>query len=72
MPTYRRVARQEYPSTDPLRRGQIDVAYVYMDEAFQTVMIRLPIEEDSPARVAEELRRRAEAAAAGGPTEIEI
>ena len=72
MPRYTRVARQEFPSTDPARQGRIDVAYVYMDERFQTVMVRIPLEEDSPERVAEALRDRAAAAAAGGPTEIEI
>jgi len=70
MPTYRRVARQEFPSTDPLRRGMVDVAYVYMDEHFQTVMIQIPIEQDSPARVQEELLKRARAAEAGGAEEI--
>jgi len=72
MPTYTRVARQEFPSTDPTRRGLIDVAYVYMDERFQTVMITVPIEQDSPARVQELLLERARAAAAGGPEKIII
>lgn len=72
MPTYRRVARQEFPSTEPARRGMTDVAYVYMDERFQTVMVTVPLEEDSDERVEEELRKRAAAAAAGGPEEIVI
>ena len=72
MPTYRRVARQEFPSTDPLRRGLTDVSYVYMDEHFQTVLVTLPLEEDSPARVQEALQERARAAAEGGPAEIVV
>jgi len=70
MPTYRRVARQEFPSTDAARRGLTDVAYVYMDERFQTVMVTLPLEQDTPARVQELLLERARAAAAGGPEEV--
>ncbi len=72
MARYTRVARQEFPSTDPARRGAIDVAYVYMDERFQTVMIKLPADQDTPERVAEELRKRATAAEGAGPAEIEI
>ncbi len=72
MPKYRRVARQEFPSTDPARRGQIDVMYVYVDERFQTVSIRFPLEQDSPEKVAQELRLKAQAAAAGGAEEVEI
>ena len=72
MATYRRVARQEFPSPDPTRRGLVDVSYVYMDEHFQTVMITIPQEQDSPARVQEELQKRATAAAAGGPLEIVV
>ena len=72
MPKYRRVARQEFPSTDPARRGQVDVMYVYVDERFQTVSIRFPLEQDSPEKVAEELRKKAAAAAAGGAEEVEV
>ncbi len=72
MPKYRRVARQEFPSTDPARRGGIDVMYVYVDERFQTVSIRFPLEQDSAAKVAEELRKKAASAAAGGQEEVEI
>ena len=72
MARYTRVARQEYPSTDPGRIGKVDVSYVYMDERFQTVMFTLPIEDDSPARVAAELKLRAEAAAGGGPEAVEF
>jgi len=72
MPIYRRVARQEFPSTEPARRGMTDVAYVYMDERFQTDMVQVQLEEDSDERVAEELRKRDAAAAAGGPEEIVI
>jgi len=72
MAKYRRVARQEFPSTDPARRGQIDVMYVYSDERFQTVSIRFPLEQDSPEKVQEELRKKALAAEAGGPQEVEI
>jgi len=72
MPKYRRVARQEFPSTDPARRGQVDVMYVYVDERFQTVSIRFPLEQDSPEKVREELRKKSEAAAAGGQEEVDI
>ncbi len=72
MAKYTRVARQEFPSTDPERRGVVDVAYVYMDERFQTVMIKLPLSEDTPERVMEELKKRATAAESAGPAEIEI
>ncbi len=72
MARYTRVARQEFPSTDPARVGAVDVAYVYMDERFQTVMIKLPLSEDNAVRVAEELKKRAEAVESAGPAEIEI
>ena len=72
MATYRRVARQEFPSTDPTRRGLVDVAYVYMDEHFQTVMVQVPLEQDSPARISEELQKRAKAAAEGGAMEVVV
>ena len=72
MARYTRVARQEFPSTDPARRGAIDVAYVYMDERCEPVMIKLPLSEDNPERVAEELRARAAAAEGAGAAEIEI
>ena len=72
MATYTRTSRQEYPSTDPARRGAIDVAYVYVDERFQTFLIKLPLEEDTPERVQEELRKRVEAAADAGPKTIEL
>ena len=72
MATYRRVARQEFPSPDVARRGLVDVSYVYMDEHFQTVMITVPLEQDSPARIQEELQKRAAAAAAGGAVEVVV
>jgi len=72
MPRYTRVARQEFPSTDPARQGKVDVAYVYMDERFQTVMVQIGIEEDTPERVEQELVKRAEQAAGAGPETIEI
>ena len=72
MARYTRVARQEFPSTDPGRTGKMDVAYVYMDERFQTVTVRLPLEEDTNERVAELLRERVVHAEGAGPPEIEI
>jgi len=72
MPRYTRVARQEFPSTDPARQGKIDVAYVYMDERFQTIMLQLHSEDDSPERVQEELVARAKQAAGAGAQTIEI
>jgi len=72
MARFTRVARQEFPSTDPGRSGKVDVAYVYMDERFQTYMITLPLEQDNEVRVREELTKRAKAAAGAGPAEIEV
>ena len=72
MPRYTRVARQEFPSTSSERVGKIDVAYVYMDERFQTVMIQVPREEDTPERIREELRKAATAAAGGGEELVEV
>jgi len=72
MAQWRRVARQEFPSTDPNRRGMTDVSYVYMNERFETVMVTLPVEQDTPERVEAELRRRVQAATAGGPPEIAL
>ncbi len=72
MTKYRQVARQEFPSTDPDRRGEIDVMYVYSDERFQTVSFRFPLSEDTPERVREELRKKAAAAVGGGEMEVEV
>lgn len=72
MPRYTRAARQEFPSTDPARQGKIDVAYVYTDERFQTIMIQLPLEEDNAERVQEELVIRVEQAAVAGPDHIDL
>jgi len=72
MAHYTRVARQEFPSTDPTRPGKIDVAYVYMDERFQTIMVTVPLEDDNQERVTAELRARAEAAKGAGPEAIEF
>lgn len=72
MATFTRTSRQEFPSTDPARRGAIDVAYVYVDERFQTYLIKVPLEEDTPERVQELLRERVAAAEAAGPRTIEL
>lgn len=72
MATYNLIGRNEYPSTDPTRIGKMDIAYAYMDESLRTIMIILPAEEDTPARVEEELRKRAAAAAAAGPKTVTI
>lgn len=72
MAEYTRMGRQEFPSTDPERRGRIDVAYVYMDEQFQTVMVKVPIEEDTEARIKDELAKAAERAAGAGPPKVVI
>ena len=72
MPVYNRVSRTEFPSIDPARTGQIDVAYVYHDERFQTVMFQMPKGEDTPERVQEELQKAVELAAGAGPQTIEI
>jgi|GEM_PF-4308372 len=72
MPRYTMVGRNEFPSTDPARVGKMDIAYAYMDETMKTIMIILPVEEDTPGRVEAELRKRVEAATKAGPREIEI
>jgi len=72
MTTYNLIGRNEYPSTDPKRIGKMDIAYAYMDESLRTIMIILPAEEDTPARVEEELRKRATAAAVAGPKSVTI
>ncbi|MDP2324165.1 MAG: hypothetical protein Q8N51_09060 [Gammaproteobacteria bacterium] len=72
MTTYNLIGRNEYPSTDPQRIGKMDIAYAYMDESLRTIMIILPAEEDTPARVEDELRKRAAAAAAAGPKSVTI
>ncbi len=72
MPKYRLVSSNEFPSIDPARIGKVDVAYVYMDENFQTVSFRVPLEEDSDERVHEELRKKAAARARGGAREYDV
>lgn len=72
MAKYTRVSRQEFPSIDPNRQGKTDVAYVYMDERFQTLLIQLKQEDDTPERVKEELLAAAQAAAGAGPETLEI
>ncbi len=72
MATYRRVARQEFPSTDPARRGMVDVSYVYMSEHFETVMVVVPLEKDTPAEVQRALEERIRVAEAGGPPEVVV
>jgi hypothetical protein len=70
--TYKLIGRNEFPSTDPARMGKTDVAYAYMDESLKTIMIMVPLEEDTPERVERDLRARVEAAATAGPKEISI
>ena len=72
MPTFTKVTRNEFPATDPTRRGQTDVAYVYTDERFQTYTIILPLEQDTEENVREQLRERYARAAAAGPQTVEI
>lgn len=72
MARYTRVSRVEFPSIDPARQGMIDVAYVYHDERFATVMFQIPKEEDSQERVQEELQKAVEMAAGAGAQTIEI
>lgn len=72
MGTYTLIGRNEFPSTDPKRAGKMDVVYAYQDERLQTIIIQLPIEEDSPAKVEEELRKRVAAAREAGPRQVEI
>lgn len=72
MPRYTQVTRQEFPSTDPERRGQIDVAYVYTDEHFRTIMVKIPKENDTAEQVEAQLRIEAARAAGAGPREIVI
>ena len=72
MAIYTIVSRTEFPSIDPARMGMVDVAYVYHDERFQTVMFQIPKGEDTPERVEEELRKAIVVAAGGGAKKIEI
>lgn len=72
MPRYTLIGRNEFPSTQPERAGKMDVVYAYQDERLQTIIIQVPIEEDSPERVEEELRKRVAAAREAGPREVEI
>lgn len=72
MARYTRVARHEFPSTEPERRGRVDVAYVYADESFQTVNIRLPLEQDTEDNVLAALRAQIEKAERAGPRVVEI
>ncbi len=72
MATYTKVTRQEFPATDPTRRGQFDVAYVYMDERFQTVTIIIPLSDDNAETITAKLREASERAEAAGPATIEI
>lgn len=72
MPRYTMIGRNEFPSTDPERRGMLDVVYAYQDERLSTIIIKIPVEEDSPERVEEELRKRVAASREAGPRQIEI
>lgn len=72
MPTFTRVTRNEFPATDPTRRGQTDVAYVYTDERFQTYTIILPLADDTEENVKQRLREASERAAQAGPRTVEI
>lgn len=72
MPRYTLIGRNEFPSTQPERAGKMDVVYAYQDERLQTIIIQFPIEEDSPERVEEELRKRVAAAREAGPRTLEI
>ena len=59
------VARNEFPTLDRNRIGQIDVAYVFVNERNERVLIMLALASDSPERLQEELDRRAELLATG-------
>lgn len=72
MVMYRKTGRNEFPSTDPKRVGKTDVIYVYQDERLNSIIITIPLEEDSDERVEKELRERIARAAVAGPREIEI
>ena len=72
MPTYTKVTRQEFPATDPARRGEFDVMYVYTDDRFQTFTIKVPKAEDNEDNIRAKLREAVEGAAAAGPQTIEI
>lgn len=66
------IGRNEFPSTKPERTGKMDVVYAYQDERLQTIIIQMPLEEDSPERVEAELRSRVEAAKTAGPRQVTI
>lgn len=72
MAKFTQLTRQEFPSTEATRQGQMDVAYVYLDERMRTFMFTIPIEEDTAERVREELEKRYTAAEGAGPQIIEL
>lgn len=72
MARLQQLSRQEFPSTDPHRRGMTDVAYSYMDERFQTYMVTVPIEEDTEEKVIELVKEKIATAEAAGPKIIEL
>lgn len=72
MARYTRVARHEFPSTEPARRGKVDVAYVYADERMETINVRLPLEEDTEENVIRLLREQVERAAHAGPQAVDL
>jgi hypothetical protein len=72
MSTYKQIGRNEFPSADPTRLGKTDVAYAYMDENLKTIMITVPLENDTEETVESELRARVERSTTAGPKEVTI
>jgi hypothetical protein len=72
MARLQQMSRQEFPSTDPTRRGMTDVAYSYMDERFQTFMVTVPIEDDNEETVIALVQEKITAAESAGPKVIEL
>ncbi len=72
MARYTLIGRNEFPSTDPTRVGKTDVIYAYQDERLNSIILTIPIEEDTPEKVEEMLRARIAGAAEAGPKVVEI
>ena len=72
MATFQRISRDILPAADSIRRGKTDVVYLYRDEQSRVYSLIIPAEEDSAARVQEELHRQYESAQRGGAETIEL
>jgi hypothetical protein len=72
MPTYKQIGRNEFPSANPERLGKTDVAYAFMNEMMQTLIVTVPLEDDTAEKVESVLRERVTRAESAGPKEVVI